>query len=143
MSGKPTLTYFDIAGRAEPIRLACAQFVTVALLAAAATPFFEPVSMSAILDAKLAILYSGVLAIGVAFSLQVVAQRHAPPTHAAIIMSLEALFAAITGWLYLSESLAPRELLGCGLMLTGMIASQVWTRKKTKEEQAITKDAVR
>jgi len=132
-----------LAPKAEPIRLAFAQFVTVAVLAAIVTPFFEFVSLSSIFDAKLAIFYSGVFAIGLAFSLQVVAQRDAPPTHAAILMSLEALFAAITGWLILSEQLTPKELTGCGLMLAGMIASQLWTRKKTQEERAIATDAVR
>jgi drug/metabolite transporter (DMT)-like permease len=132
-----------LAPKAEPIRLAFAQFATVALLAAIVTPFFEPVSMNAIFDARLAILYSGVFAIGLAFSLQVVAQRDAPPTHAAILMSLEALFAAITGWLLLSEQLSSKELTGCGLMLAGMLASQLWTRKKTQEEKAIGTDAVR
>jgi len=132
-----------LAPKAEPIRLAFAQFATVAVLATIVTPFFEPVSMNAIFDARLAILYSGIFAIGLAFSLQVIAQRDAPPTHAAILMSLEALFAAITGWLLLKEILTPKELTGCGLMLAGMIASQLWTRKKTQEERAIATDAVR
>ena len=132
-----------LAPKAEPIRLAFAQFVTVAVLAAIVTPFFEEINPSSIFDAKLAIFYSGVFAIGLAFSLQVIAQRHAPPTHAAILMSLEAIFAAITGWLLLKEILTPKELTGCGLMLAGMIASQLWTRKKTQEERAIATDAVR
>ncbi|HED54897.1 MAG TPA: DMT family transporter [Phycisphaerales bacterium] len=132
-----------LAPKAEPIRLALTQFVTVAILASIATPFFETISIGAVWDAKLAILYSGILAIGIAFSLQVIAQRDAPPTHAAILMSLEALFAAITGWLMLNEQLTPKELTGCALMLAGMIASQLWTRKKTREERAIATDPVR
>ena len=132
-----------LAPKAEPIRLALSQFITVALLASIITPFFEPVSISAIMAIKLAILYSGILAIGLAFSLQVIAQRDAPPTHAAILMSLEALFAAITGWLILGEHLSPKELTGCSLMLAGMFISQLWTRKKTLEERAIAMDPVR
>jgi drug/metabolite transporter (DMT)-like permease len=56
----------------------------------------------------------------------VVAQKVAPPTHAAIILSLEAVFAALAGWLILGEVLTSRGLLGCGLMLAGMIAAQLW-----------------
>jgi len=76
------------------------------------------------------ILYGGVLSVGVAYTLQVVAQRDAHPAHASILMSLEAVFAAIGGWLMLGETLSPRGLAGCALMLTGMIVSQLWTLKK-------------
>jgi drug/metabolite transporter (DMT)-like permease len=65
----------------------------------------------------------------VAYTLQVVAQRDAHPAHASILMSLEAVFAAIGGWLFLDESMNLRGLLGCGLMLTGMMVSQVWGLK--------------
>ena len=63
---------------------------------------------------------------GVAYTLQVVAQKDAHPAHAAIFLSLEAVFAAIGGWWLLSEVLTPRALLGCGLMMAGMLVSQLW-----------------
>ena len=72
------------------------------------------------------ILYGGVLSVGVAYTLQVVAQRTAHPAHASIILSLEAVFAAIGGWIILGERLTARGFLGCGLMLTGMLLSQLW-----------------
>ncbi len=132
-----------LAPKAEPLRLAMSQFLTVAALAAFATPFFETINLDGIFAAKIAILYSGIFAIGIAFSLQVVAQRDAPPTHAAIIMSLEAPFAAAAGILIQNDRLDLKEWVGCGLMLTGVIASQLLTRKKTQEEQAIAGDPVR
>jgi drug/metabolite transporter (DMT)-like permease len=55
-----------------------------------------------------------------------VAQRKAHPAHAAILFSLEAVFAVLGGWLILGEILTPRGVLGCGLMLTGMLMSQLW-----------------
>lgn len=70
------------------------------------------------------ILYSGVLAIGLAFFLQIVAQRKSPPSHVAILLSLEAVFAAIGGWWLLGETYDDRTMLGCGLMLAGIFASQ-------------------
>jgi drug/metabolite transporter (DMT)-like permease len=72
------------------------------------------------------ILYGGVLSVGVAYTLQVVAQRNAHPAHAAILLSLEAVFAAIGGWIVLGERLTTRGFLGCGLMLAGMLLSQLW-----------------
>jgi drug/metabolite transporter (DMT)-like permease len=57
--------------------------------------------------------------------LQVIAQKNAKPSHAAIILSLEAVFGAIGGALLLDEVLSQRELWGCGLMLCGMVISQV------------------
>jgi len=63
--------------------------------------------------------------VGVAYTLQVVAQRHAPPAHAAVLLSLETVFAALGGALVLGERLPPRGLLGCALMFTGMICSQL------------------
>jgi drug/metabolite transporter (DMT)-like permease len=63
----------------------------------------------------------------VAYTLQVVAQRHAPPVHAAVILSLEAVFAAVAGWILLGEVLDLRDIVGCGLMLAGMLTAQLWS----------------
>ena len=71
------------------------------------------------------ILYGGLGWVGVAYTLQVVAQRHARPSHAAIILSLEAVFSAVAGWIILGEVLSRRALLGCALMLLGMLIAQV------------------
>jgi drug/metabolite transporter (DMT)-like permease len=58
--------------------------------------------------------------------LQVAAQKDAPPAHASIILSLETVFAALSGWLLLSESLSLRAVVGCGFMLAGMLLVQLW-----------------
>ena len=63
---------------------------------------------------------------GIAYTLQVVAQRNAHPAHASIILSMEGVFAVLAGWLILKETLGARGLLGCSLMLTGMLVSQLW-----------------
>ena len=69
---------------------------------------------------------------GIAFTLQVVGQRYAHPTHASIIMSMEAVFAVAGGWLILGEIMPLRNFAGCGLMLVGMFISQVHARKQIK-----------
>ena len=65
------------------------------------------------------------MSVGVAYTLQVAAQRDARPAPAAIILSLEAVFAVLTGWLLLGETLTLQALIGCALMLGGMIWSQI------------------
>ncbi|MBU4426513.1 MAG: EamA family transporter, partial [Proteobacteria bacterium] len=77
--------------------------------------------------ATIPIAYGGLISVGIAYTLQVVAQRYAHPAHAAIILSLEAVFAALGGWLMLGETLSARGLLGCSLMLAGMLFSQLRT----------------
>ena len=76
--------------------------------------------------AAIPILYGGLLSVGIAYTLQVIAQRDAHPPHAAILLSLEAVFAASGGWLILGEIISARGLSGCGLMLSGMLLSQLW-----------------
>jgi len=118
-----------LSPRVNPVRLAFYQIAVCSLLSLAAAFCFEAVSWSGIRAAALPILYGGVLSVGVAYTLQVVAQRDAHPAHASILMSLETVFAAFGGWLLLDESMNLRGLLGCGLMLTGMVVSQVWGLK--------------
>lgn len=115
-----------LAPRVPSTRLAFLQFAACSLLSLATAAVFESVRLGAILQAALPILYGGALSVGVAYTLQVVAQRDAHPAHAAILLSLEAVFAALGGWLLLGETLTPRGLLGCALMLAGMLLSQLW-----------------
>jgi len=85
----------------------------------------EPVSLHTIQQAWLPIAYGGILSVGIAYTLQVIAQKTAHPAYASIILSLEAVFAVLGGWMLLDESLSLRMMLGCALMLTGMIVVQV------------------
>jgi drug/metabolite transporter (DMT)-like permease len=114
-----------LSPRTRVVALSCVQFAVCALLSAVATLVAEPVGAGSILAAAVPILYGGLVSVGVAYTLQVVAQRHAPPAHAAIILSLETVFAALGGWLVLGERLSPRGLAGCALMLGGMLCSQL------------------
>jgi drug/metabolite transporter (DMT)-like permease len=109
----------------NPFGLAALQFAICSLLSLAVALLVETLAWGRILAAAVPILYAGLLSAGVAYTLQVVAQRRTHPSHAAIILSLEAVFAVLGGWLILGESLAPRGLAGCALMLAGMILSQL------------------
>ena len=113
------------ANKVDVLRLALVQFVACGLLNVLVGVVVEPRAPSQFLNVWWAILYTGVFSIGVAYTLQIMGQRHAPPTDAAIILSMESVFAALTGWLLLSEQLGPLQVFGCGLMLAGMLLAQV------------------
>jgi drug/metabolite transporter (DMT)-like permease len=112
--------------RFEPRLIAFQQFLVCGLLSAALALASEPGQWVGLPAATLPVLYAGLFSTAVAFTLQVVAQRDAHPSHAAVLLSLEAVFAVIGGWLLLGEMLSTRGLIGCALMLTGMLASQLW-----------------
>lgn len=115
--------------RHDAIRLAFLQFATCALVSLLLALVFEEIDPANIWLAGPALLYGGLFAVAVGYTLQVVAQKHAIASHAAIILSLEAVFAAIAGALFLDESLTLRGYLGCVLMFIGMLAAQLWPRR--------------
>lgn len=117
------LGYF--APRMDGIKLAFGQFMLCSLLAFIVAFACETITGAAIAGAAIPICYGGFLSVGVGFTLQIIAQKDAPPAHAAIILSLETVFAALCGWLILHEELGMRMLLGCGLMFAGMLISQL------------------
>jgi drug/metabolite transporter (DMT)-like permease len=115
-----------VPGR-DPLRLALIQYAVCGLLSAVAALAIERETWGGIPLAVPAILYAGVLSTGLAYTGQIVAQRHVPPAHTAVIMSMESIFAALSGWLMLDERLTGQQLAGCGLMLAGMLLAQVGT----------------
>jgi drug/metabolite transporter (DMT)-like permease len=121
------------ARRFDVFELAAIQFATCSALSLAAAALVETNTLSGVVDATVPILYSGILSVGVGYTLQVVAQRRVQPTTAAILMSLEAVFAAAGGWLVLGETLSLRGILGCACMLAGVLASQLWRRSAAEE----------
>ncbi|MDW7645515.1 MAG: DMT family transporter [Desulfuromonadales bacterium] len=114
-----------LSPRVDAIRLSSIQFAVCSLLSLAVAVALEVISLQGLLSAALPILYGGLMSVGVAYTLQVVAQREAHPAHTAIILSLEGAFAALGGWLILGETLSARGLLGCLLMLAGMLFSEL------------------
>ncbi|MDP7390090.1 MAG: DMT family transporter [Pseudomonadales bacterium] len=113
------------APRAAPLLLSLGQFIVCGCLAMVVSVFIETTSWEQVRAATYVLIYAGVITVGVAYTLQVIAQERADPTHAAIILSLEAVFGALGGYMFLQEQLSGRELIGCVLMLMGMLVSQV------------------
>lgn len=119
-----------LAGRYDTIKLSAIQFLVAGVLAFIVAIFTETITWQMIVDTALPLAYAGLMSTGVAYTLQVVAQQHAHSSHAAIILSSEGVFAVLGGWLFLSEQLPIQGLLGCGLMLVGMLLSQLWPTRK-------------
>ena len=122
------------AKKLSALRLCLVQFLTCTVLSLTAALIFEKITLHGLEQALIPILYGGIFSVGVAYTLQVIGQRHAKPAPAAIILSLEAVFAAIGGWLILGENLGARGYLGCGLMLAGMLFSQLPGLRQTNSE---------
>ncbi|MFV1949650.1 MAG: DMT family transporter [Anaerolineales bacterium] len=118
--------------RIDPIQLSFVQSIFTSMISFAVGFAREPFVSSQVISAVMPILYGGVISIGIAYTLQIVAQRNAKPSHAAIILSLESVFAVFLGWLILGELLSPRIILGCLLMLSGMMVSQIHPRESDK-----------
>lgn len=113
------------ANKGTPILVAITQFVVCGILATVSAGVVEPISGAAVSQALPAILYGGLLSVGIAFTLQVVAQRHTPASDAAILLSSEILFAALAGALYLGETLSAIQLAGGALIFAAMVGVQL------------------
>ena len=112
----------------DGVRLSCIQFFTVGILNMPLMFVFEQPSLSAMVDGWLPILYAGLLSSGVAYTLQVVAQKHTHPTTASVLMSLESVFAVLAGLALMGERLTAWEWCGCAVMFAAVILAQL--RKK-------------
>jgi drug/metabolite transporter (DMT)-like permease len=120
-----------LSRRVDVLKLSCYQFFTCSLLSLLVAVITETIILDNIIAATVPILYGGFFSVGIAYTLQVVGQKHAPPAHAAIILSMETVFAVIGGFLILGEVIEGQEILGCILMLTGMLVSQLGSMGKT------------
>lgn len=110
--------------------LSALQFAICGILSFSTAIIFETITLETILMAIWPLLYGGLLSVGIAYTMQVVAQQHVHPAYASIILSFETVFAVVGGWLMLNEMLSLRNLFGCLLMLTGIVIVQVWGSKK-------------
>jgi drug/metabolite transporter (DMT)-like permease len=115
-----------LSPRQEPLKIAFLQYAACSVLSLIVSAAIEQNTMNRYLSATIPILYGGIVSVGVAYTLQVVAQKKAKPAHAAIILSLEAVFAVIGGRIILDEILTHRAIAGCVLMFCGMLISQLW-----------------
>lgn len=112
--------------KTDGVKLSCIQFLVCGLISLVPMFAAETPVLSRILDCWVPILYAGVLSCGVAYTLQVVAQKDTNPTIAAMLLSLESVFAVITGVIILHEQISARELAGCVMMFAAIIIAQLF-----------------
>lgn len=116
------------AGLVDPVRLSLVQFGVMAVVSHVVALVAEPDAFAGLVPALGAVFFAGVLSTGVAFTLQVLGQRHAKASIAAMIMSLEALWGAVGGALFLGERLTASGCAGAALMMAGILLAQVSPR---------------
>tara|TARA_B110000093_G_scaffold23288_1_gene21825 strand:- start:12030 stop:12959 length:930 start_codon:yes stop_codon:yes gene_type:complete len=117
-----------LASKMDTVKLSLIQFFVAGVLAMGLALYSEQLTWEMIISTAVPLLFAGVMSTGIAYTLQTIAQQHAHPSHAAIILSSEGVFAVIGGFLLLNEVLPPKGLLGCGLILVGMLMSQLMPR---------------
>lgn len=110
--------------------LSALQFAVCGGLSLATAGMFEKITIESIFQAAIPLLYGGFFSVGIAYTLQVVAQQHVHPAYASIILSFETVFAVVGGFLVLNEMMSLRNLAGCLLMLAGIVIVQVWGSKR-------------
>jgi drug/metabolite transporter (DMT)-like permease len=110
--------------------LSAFQFAICGILSLATASVFETITANTLLQAIWPLLYGGFMSVGIAYTMQVVAQQHVHPAYASIILSFETVFAVIGGWILLNEVLSLRNILGCLLMLAGIVIVQIWGSKR-------------
>ena len=112
------------------IAISCIQFFVSGIISAVLMALFESPQITQILAAYVPLLYAGVMSCGVAYTLQILGQKHTEPTVACLIMSLESVFSALAGWVILHEKLSAKELLGCALVFLAVILAQLPQKEK-------------
>lgn len=111
--------------RADGVRLAWIQFGMTFLVSAVLALCFEKVTLAPLWAARWPLLYTAVLSSGVAYTCQIIGQKYTDPATATLIMSLESVFAALSGWLFLGELMSLREVAGCILVFIAVLLAQL------------------
>ena len=114
----------------DGIKLSCVQFYTAGFISLILMLIFDSPSLAGIQQAGKALLYSGIMSCGIAYTLQIVGQKYCEATIASIIMCMESVFAALSSAIILGERLTGREILGCGIMFAAIVISQLPDLKK-------------
>jgi drug/metabolite transporter (DMT)-like permease len=126
------LTVDRFAKCLRSLRFSVVQFVVCGTLSLAGAFIFETVRISDILNGIVPILYGGIASVGVAYTLQIIGQKHVEPSRAAIIFSLEALFSAVGAAIILGERMTTRGYVGAGLIFAGILLSQIVIKKRVQ-----------
>ena len=121
--------------KVDGVKLSCLQFLVAGVINCAGMIFTGIPSWTDISGCVTAILYAGIMSCGIAYTLQILGQKHTNPTVASILMSFESVFAAIAGWIILGDSMTVNEVFGCVLMFAAIIIAQLPEKKISNKIQ--------
>lgn len=116
--------------KVDGVKMSAIQFLTAAIISAVPTLLWEQPVFTEILQAWQPVLYAGIMSCGVAYTLQIIAQKNADPTVASLLLSLESVFSVLAGWVLLGQGLSLKELFGCVLIFCAIILAQLPEKKK-------------
>ena len=120
--------------KVDGVRMSCIQFFVASIICGVPALILEHPRFSSLVAAWAPILYAGILSCGVAYTLQIVAQKNYDPTIASLILSLESVFSVLAGWVILHQALSPREIFGCVLVFIAIILVQLPEKKKSNQK---------
>ena len=125
------ILYIDsVVDKVDGVLLSFTQFFVVGVISAVCMLVFETPQAENIQAAMVPMLYSGIMSSGIAYTLQIIGQKHTQPAVASLLMCLESVFAVLSGWVILHEALTGREILGCVIMFVAIILTNLPERKK-------------
>ncbi len=130
------IDYFN-QKKTDGMVMSCIQFFTAGILMFISMLIFETPSINSVYDARYTIMYTGIMSCGVAYTLQIIGQRDTEPSTATLIMSLESVFAALSGWLILNEKLSSKEITGCILVFIAVMIAQYKPVKKNENGESL------
>ena len=116
--------------KVDGVKMSAIQFLTAAIISAVPTLLWEQPVFTEILQAWQPVLYAGVMSCGVAYTLQIIAQKNADPTVASLLLSPESVFSVLAGWVLLGQGLSLKEMFGCVLIFCAIILAQLPEKKK-------------
>lgn len=111
--------------KTDGVKMSCIQFIVCGILSCICMFIFEKPQVSALVSAWMPLLYAGILSCGVAYTLQIVAQKGYNPTVASLLLSLESVFSVVAGFIVLGQKMTARELSGCILIFAAVILAQL------------------
>ena len=115
--------------KVDGVKLACTQFLSSGIINLIIMFIVESPDIENILACTIPLLYSGIMSCGVAYTLQIIGQKYAEPTSASIIMSLESVFAAMSGWILMGEQMTIAQISGCVFMFLAIVLVQLPSKK--------------
>lgn len=121
----------------DGVRMSCIQFLVAGVICMIGMFLFEKPDAGAIMDAAVPILYAGCLSSGAGYTLQIIGQKDADPAVASMLLSLESVFAALSGFVLLHQTMSGREIIGCALIFLAVIISQYPEKKQTEMKKEV------